>query len=207
MGDKSSLSGPILAEHFLSKFKFPVLDKYDGTTNSRSHMKIEQYEGESLRDYITHFNTEAIQIENLNHETTCEALKKGTKNVKFLYSLIKNLVVDYYQLMQRAQKYIKLKDKQQAMREESKSGQNNEKRQNKKNYSSDETYLENINEERSRARFHNYTTLYEPRSRVPMWIHKNGEQVKWPKKLNPDTVGKRDKGKFYRFHEDHGQAT
>ncbi|KAJ9140995.1 hypothetical protein P3X46_031581 [Hevea brasiliensis] len=39
-----------------------------------------------------------------------------------------------------------------------------------------------------------------------MWIQKNGEQVKWPRKLNPDITDRRDKGKFYKFHEDHGHT-
>ncbi|XP_057997721.1 uncharacterized protein LOC131176668 [Hevea brasiliensis] len=37
---------------------------------------------------------------------------------------------------------------------------------------------------------------------APTW-----HMVKWLKKLNPDIVGKRDKGKFYRFHEDYGHTT
>ncbi|XP_021672562.2 uncharacterized protein LOC110659049 [Hevea brasiliensis] len=40
-----------------------------------------------------------------------------------------------------------------------------------------------------------------------MWKQKIGEQVKWLKKLNPDTSGKRDQSKFCRFHEDHGHIT
>ncbi|KAJ9182232.1 hypothetical protein P3X46_006252 [Hevea brasiliensis] len=99
--------------------------------------KIKQYEGESFRDYISQFNTEAIQIENLNNEIANEALKKGTKNIKLLDSLIKNPTVDYNQLMQRAQKYIKLDDERQALREERKYGQNNDKKLNKKNYNLD----------------------------------------------------------------------
>ncbi|KAJ9128705.1 hypothetical protein P3X46_034590 [Hevea brasiliensis] len=83
--------------------------------------KIKQYRGESLRDYIARFNTEAIQVKILNRETVCEALKKETRNIKFLDLLIKNPAADYYQLMQRAQKYIKSDDKQQAFREERRS--------------------------------------------------------------------------------------
>ncbi len=46
-----------------------------------------------MREYIAWFNAKAIQVENLNNKTECEALTKGMKNVKFLDSLIKNLAV------------------------------------------------------------------------------------------------------------------
>ncbi|KAJ9167272.1 hypothetical protein P3X46_021936 [Hevea brasiliensis] len=38
LGDESPLSGLILVEQFPPKFKLPVLDKYGGTTNPRSHV-------------------------------------------------------------------------------------------------------------------------------------------------------------------------
>ncbi|KAJ9129169.1 hypothetical protein P3X46_034046, partial [Hevea brasiliensis] len=97
-----------LATEFKNKFISSIPPK----KLSSDLQRIKQYEGESLRDYIAHFNTEAIQIENLNHEITCETLKKGVRNVKFSDSLIKNPVIIYYQLMQRAQKYIRLDDEQ-----------------------------------------------------------------------------------------------
>lgn len=40
LDDASSLSKEILAETFLSKFKLPSLDKYDRTTDPRSHLAI-----------------------------------------------------------------------------------------------------------------------------------------------------------------------
>lgn len=67
---------------------------------------------------------ETIQVDNLNHETTCKAIKKGCHNTRFMESLIKNPIRDYHQLMKRAHKYIHLDDKKQAqkaeMREEKK---------------------------------------------------------------------------------------
>ncbi|KAJ9132688.1 hypothetical protein P3X46_033528 [Hevea brasiliensis] len=60
--------------------------------------------------YMSRFNTKAIQIENLNHETTCEAMKEGSNNIKFVDSLTKNPALDYEQLIEKAQKCIRLDD-------------------------------------------------------------------------------------------------
>lgn len=42
-----------------------------------------------MRSFISWFNIEAIQVEDLNHEIACEAWKKGTKNIKLMDFLIK----------------------------------------------------------------------------------------------------------------------
>lgn len=52
----------------------------------------------------------------LNYKIACEVLKKGTRNIKFMDSLIKNLATTYQQLMDKVQKYIYLNDEVQALR-------------------------------------------------------------------------------------------
>lgn len=42
--------------------------------------KVRQGETESLKSYVDRFNMEGLQVNNLNHETTCEAIKKGFQN-------------------------------------------------------------------------------------------------------------------------------
>lgn len=39
-----------------------------------------------------------------------------------------------------------------------------------------------------------------------MWIQKNVESIKYPKRLNPDKAEKRDKSKFCRFYDDYGHT-
>lgn len=68
--------------------------------------KIRQSEGESLKSFISRFNFEAIQVEDLNHKITYEALK-GTKNIKFMNSLIKNSVATYQIVNGKSQKMHK----------------------------------------------------------------------------------------------------
>ncbi|KAJ9135378.1 hypothetical protein P3X46_032569 [Hevea brasiliensis] len=94
-----------------NKFKNKFISSIPPKKLSLDLQKIKQPEGKSLRDHITHFNTEIIQIENLNHKTTYKALKKGTRNVKFLDSLIKNPALDYYQLMKKSTSSLTTNDK------------------------------------------------------------------------------------------------
>lgn len=70
------------------------------------------------------FNAEKLQVEELNHEIAYKALKKGTRNVKLMDSLIKNSAATYQQLMDKAQKYIRLDDEVQALREDKRTSQN-----------------------------------------------------------------------------------
>lgn len=80
--------------------------------------KIRQGESEPLWSFISRFNTKAIQIKELNHKIACEALKKETHNINFMDSLVKNPTVTYQQLMDKAQKYIRLDDEVQTLKDD-----------------------------------------------------------------------------------------
>lgn len=110
--------------------------------------------------------------------------------------LIKNFARDYHQLMEKAQKYIRLDDEKQAKKAEKR----------------DEKGLldgrriprdrgKGVPHDSGRERFQNYTPLTESRSRVLMWIQKNSEHIKYPRRMNPNTTNGKDKNKFYRFHD------
>ncbi|XP_021597701.1 uncharacterized protein LOC110603997 [Manihot esculenta] len=101
---------------------------------SSNLQKIRHGEGKSLQSFISHFNFEAMQIEELNHEIACEALKKGIHNIKFMDSLIKNLATTYQQLIDKAQKYIKLDDDVQALREDRKTRQSKAQKLERRGY-------------------------------------------------------------------------
>lgn len=65
---------------------------------------------ETLRECIAHFNSEALQIPNLDESKAVEAMQKGTTSAKFFWSLSKkppNILAD---LMQRSEKYIRQDD-------------------------------------------------------------------------------------------------
>ncbi|KAJ9146020.1 hypothetical protein P3X46_028340 [Hevea brasiliensis] len=154
-------------------------------------MKIRQAERESLRDYISRFNAEAIQIENLNHEIAFEAIKNGSKNNRFVNSLIKNPTVDYEQLMELAKKYIRLDNERTALKEEWCMSQSS-KRRHEKRRSDQRAYGSNVKTSR-RDRYNSYTSLTKSRAQVLIWIQKNGQEIKWPQKMKLETLNQRDK--------------
>lgn len=58
--------------------------------------EVKHEEHESIRSYIDKFNDEAIQVENLNIETSCEATSRRCRNTKFIEFLMKNSTRDYF---------------------------------------------------------------------------------------------------------------
>ncbi|KAJ9168388.1 hypothetical protein P3X46_019918 [Hevea brasiliensis] len=40
-----------------------------------------------------------------------------------------------------------------------------------------------------------------------MWIQEVGHDIKWPRKLKADNLGRRDQNKYCHFHDDHGHTT
>ena len=67
---------------FATLFKYRFITCIPLKKFSSDLLKIRQEEGESLRSFISRFNVEVIQVEKLNHEIACKALKKRIHNVK-----------------------------------------------------------------------------------------------------------------------------
>ena len=61
-----------------------------------------------MRSYISHFNKEVMQIENLNHIEALTTLQHGTRYAKLIDSLYLDPPKTFTELMNRAQKYIRL---------------------------------------------------------------------------------------------------
>ena len=60
---------------------------------------------ESLRDYKTCFNVEALQIEGCNDNLSLTTMMAGLKVRKLLWSIEKYDPLDFQELLSRAQKY------------------------------------------------------------------------------------------------------
>ncbi|KAG8660874.1 hypothetical protein MANES_02G203175v8 [Manihot esculenta] len=71
---------------------------------------VRQREGEYLREYVAHFNTEALQIPDLDEGRAVEAMQKGTTSAEFFGSLSRKPPTSLAELMQRAEKYIRQDD-------------------------------------------------------------------------------------------------
>ncbi|XP_065631179.1 uncharacterized protein LOC136068227 [Quercus suber] len=73
-------------------------------------MSIRKREDETLRSYITHFNKEALSIDESNDKILVVAFTNGLRKDKFLFSLYKNGPKMMLEVLYRATKYMNAKD-------------------------------------------------------------------------------------------------
>ncbi|XP_021598868.1 uncharacterized protein LOC110604887 [Manihot esculenta] len=67
---------------------------------------VRQRRNETLREYVARFNTEALQIPELDENRAVEAMQKGTTSPEFFGSLSRKPPTLLAELMKRAEKYI-----------------------------------------------------------------------------------------------------
>ncbi|XP_043809109.1 uncharacterized protein LOC122722469 [Manihot esculenta] len=95
-----------LATRFISRFIAGV-----PADRKTSYLEtIKQRRDESLREYVARFNTEALQIPELDEGRAVEAMQKGTTSAEFFSSLSRKPPTSLAELMQRAEKYIRQDD-------------------------------------------------------------------------------------------------
>ena len=73
-------------------------------------LTVRQAKGESLHNYIAHFNAEQHYIDDCEQPFVMAALKAGLLRGPFLYSITKNMPKDHSELLARANKYILIVD-------------------------------------------------------------------------------------------------
>ena len=73
-------------------------------------MNIKQREDETLRSYITHFNKEALSIDEADDKILIVAFTNGLQKRKFLFSLYKNDPNTMSDVLYRATKYMNAED-------------------------------------------------------------------------------------------------
>ena len=69
-------------------------------------MNIKQWEDETMRSYITHFNKKALSINEADDEILVVAFTNGLWKRKFLFSLYKNDPKTMLDVLYRATKYM-----------------------------------------------------------------------------------------------------
>ncbi|XP_021596228.1 uncharacterized protein LOC110602932 [Manihot esculenta] len=95
-----------LATRFISRFIAGV-----PADRKTSYLEmIRQKRDESLREYVARFNTEALQILELDEGRAVEAMQKGTTLAEFFGSLSRKPSTSLAELMKRAEKYIRQDD-------------------------------------------------------------------------------------------------
>ena len=73
-------------------------------------MSIKHREDETLRSYITHFNKEALSIDEVDDKIFVAAFTNGLRKGKFLFSLYKNDPKTMLDMLYKATKYMNVKD-------------------------------------------------------------------------------------------------
>ena len=77
-------------------------------------MSIKQREDETLRSYITHFNKEALSINEVDDKILVVAFTNGLQKGNFLFSLYKNDLRTMSNVLYRATKYMNAENALQA---------------------------------------------------------------------------------------------
>ena len=73
-------------------------------------ISIKQWEDETLRSYIAHFNKEALSIDEADDKILVAAFMNGLRKDKFLFSLYKNNLKTMSNVLYRATMYMNAKD-------------------------------------------------------------------------------------------------
>ena len=73
-------------------------------------MNIKQQKDETLWSYITHFNKEALSIDEVDDKILVAAFTNGLRKGKFLFSLYNNDPKTMSDVLYRATKYMNVED-------------------------------------------------------------------------------------------------
>ena len=73
-------------------------------------MSIKQQEDETLRSYVSHFNKEALSIDEADDKILVAAFTNGLRKGKFLFSLYKSDPKTMSEVLYRATKYMNAED-------------------------------------------------------------------------------------------------
>ena len=212
----TTLKGPIriwfsrLTPNFISSFK--ELSAQFASHFIRGHrykisiaclMNIKQREDETLRSYITHFNKEALSIDETDDKILVAAFTNGLRKGKFLFSLYKNDPKTMSNMLYKTTKYMNAEDALLAREEKPRKRERQEDtRQDKgrKMARTGERWEDKCSKPPT-GKFTSFTPLTAPIDQVLMQI-KDEEALTFPGKLKGDP-SKRLRDKYCRFHCDH----
>ncbi|XP_021627563.1 uncharacterized protein LOC110626117 [Manihot esculenta] len=177
---------------------------------------VRQRKNESLREYVARFNTEALQILELDESRAVEAIQKGTTSPEFFGSLCRKPPTSLVELMKRAEKYIRQDDALTTSRFareaadrgkalEERRSERPERRQNK----GPEAYRQPWGRREQRPYPprvpETITPLNASRAKVLMVVQ-DKKFLQWPKPMKAD-ASSRDPDKYCQYHRTHGHDT
>ncbi|XP_043705311.1 uncharacterized protein LOC122655153 [Telopea speciosissima] len=188
-----------LARALVSHFQSSVKQK-KMTTN---FLAVKQRPDESIRDYITHFNGEALEIKDLDDGMSFNAPHNGVTNHDLVKSIALKPVTTMSQLLDWCYQYANMFDIMKARRtadpkvaEKKRTSEKEEKKDTKKTRS--DRYSD-------RDQSPNYTPLNTTKTKILMEVYDRG-LLQWPRPMFSKHE-ERNKKKYYKFHRDVGHDT
>ncbi|XP_059639766.1 uncharacterized protein LOC132282162 [Cornus florida] len=169
-------------------------------------LTVKQQKGESLRDYISRFNTEMLQVEEADDKVALAALMGGLQTSRFLFSLSEEPPTNMAELLVRAKRHMNAEDAMIARKgKEGEDKKSDKKRPALMIRDEKETKYKkpmvNQNERASRykntERYTNYTPLNMPIDKVFLQIQ-DEPYLKWPPKLKSD-LARRPRDNYCRI--------
>ncbi|XP_030964387.1 uncharacterized protein LOC115985596 [Quercus lobata] len=167
-------------------------------------MNIKQREDETLRSYITHFNKEALSIDEVDDKILVAAFTNGLRKGKFLFSLYKNDPKTMLDVLYRATKYMNAEDALLAREEKPRKREMQEDPRQDKGQKMAKTGEQKDDRcfKPPMGRFTSFTPLTAPIDQVLMQIN-DERALTFPGKLKGDP-NKQPRDIYCRFHRDHG---
>ncbi|XP_058075823.1 uncharacterized protein LOC131224321 [Magnolia sinica] len=181
--------------------------------NPNTHLfAIKQEPKESLKDYISRFNEEALLIEDYDNKMTLTAMFNSLKEGKFTFSIGKNSPKTLAELVARAQKYTNAEEfstarKNVQVTEPNNKGKRprNEETQPSGKGLDDRAPRDRHSSRKPKGKFFSYTPLKTSTEQILLDI-KGYKLLNWSVCMRAD-LDHRDKCKYCRFHRDYGHNT
>ena len=170
-------------------------------------IEIKQRKNESLWEFITRFNAATLEVSDLDQMVAMSAMKGALKPSRFLFSLKKKFSISFSKMFSHVEKYANAEEALSARKTSVPSPfdkgkgkeREKEKRKRKEPASNERPGQVRGSSKPSSSRFHNYTFLNTPRSKILMEIQ---DQLPPPRRMFTPAA-RRNPNKHCRYHQDH----
>ncbi|XP_022883485.1 uncharacterized protein LOC111400301 [Olea europaea var. sylvestris] len=166
-----------------------------------SLMQLRQGQNENLRDFMTRFNKERLQIPDLHIPAAVSALTYVIKCEAFKMSLSKTPPKTVTELLTRAEKYINMEKTLNPR----KVGPSHDRVEHKRQHDPNPREEQHRKKQRQEVSPTPFTRLNTSKTNILMEI-KDMKELKWPVRMRSPPES-RDMNKYCEFHRDHGHTT